>query len=170
MDARRTWSFFRFIITVFAMFGVWLVFTTSLELFTLLAGLIGSVIVAALTYNIFIARHQANLRFFVPHPVYLPLYLIMMVYFLYQSSIRMLGAVITGRVSPRIVHFRTSLHSDLARMVLASSITITPGTITLDLNDDHLTVHWFFCSTSHSKKAGEMVKGHIERWLKKVWV
>jgi multicomponent Na+:H+ antiporter subunit E len=55
-------------------------------------------------------------------------------------------------------------------MVLANSITFTPGTITLDLNDDHLTVHWFFCNTNHSKLAGETVKGKIEKHLKKVWL
>jgi multicomponent Na+:H+ antiporter subunit E len=54
-------------------------------------------------------------------------------------------------------------------MVLSNSITFTPGTITLDLNDDHLTVHWFFCNTRHAKAAGEAVKGRMEGFLRKVW-
>jgi multicomponent Na+:H+ antiporter subunit E len=81
----------------------------------------------------------------------------------------MLSAVFTGKASPRIVHFRTRLRSDFARMVLSNSITFTPGTITLDLNDDHLTVHWFFCNTLHAKAAGEEVKGRMEGFLRRVW-
>jgi multicomponent Na+:H+ antiporter subunit E len=82
----------------------------------------------------------------------------------------MLKAVFTRKANPRIVHFRTRLKSDLARMTLANSITMTPGTITLDLNDDHLTVHWFFCDTNHAKAAGEEVKGRIEKFIGNVWL
>lgn len=44
-------------------------------------------------------------------------------------------------VEPVLVSFRTSLKSDVARTVLANSITLTPGTITVELNGDKLTVH-----------------------------
>lgn len=170
MQIERKWRFIRFLITAIFLFFVWLLFTASCEIFSLLTGIAGSVLIAALTYDVFIPRHQANLRFMLPQPVFLLIYLFAMVFFLYQSSIRMLGAVFTGRANPRIVHFRTRLRSDLARMVLANSITFTPGTITLDLNDDHLTVHWFFCNTSHAKAAGETVKGRMERHIKKIWL
>jgi len=118
---------------------------------------------------VFIAEHQANLRYIVPNPLHLVLYLFIIIAFLYQSSVMMLRAVFTGEVSPRIVHFRTRLRSDVARMILANSITITPGTITLDLNDDHLTVHWLLCDTNHAKAAGERVKGRMERFIGNIW-
>jgi multicomponent Na+:H+ antiporter subunit E len=157
-------------ITAITLFFTWILFTVNFEFFSLSTGILGSLLIAALTYEVFIARHQANLRFFIPHPFFLARYLFVIIFLLYQSSCRMLIAVITGRASPRIVHFRTKLRSDLARMVLANSITFTPGTITLDLNDDHLTVHWFFCNTIHAKAAGESVKGLIERHIRKIWL
>ncbi|MBB6481417.1 Na+/H+ antiporter subunit E [Spirochaeta isovalerica] len=170
MSIETRWKLIRFFITALSMFGLWLIFTASFELFSLVTGLGGSFFVAALTYEIFIPRHQAGINFFVPRPFHLILYLFLMIFFIYKSSIAVLVAVVTGQVNPRIVHFRTPLKSDMARMVLANSITMTPGTITLDLNDDHLTVHWFFSTTSHSKVAGNEVKGEIERHLKKVWL
>ncbi|MBL7007185.1 MAG: Na+/H+ antiporter subunit E [Spirochaetia bacterium] len=170
MRARREWSIIRFLLTALALFAVWLLFTASFELFSVAFGIVGSLLIAALTYDVFLAQHEANLRFFVPRPLYLIKFLLLLMFFLYQSSIVMLGSVITGNASPRIVHFRTRLRSDLARMVLANSITFTPGTITLDLNDDHLTVHWFFCNTSHAKAAGEAVKGRMETHIKRVWL
>ena len=168
--ARRQWRLIRFSITAFVMFGVWLLFTASFELFSMAAGLLGSVLIAGLTYDVVIAQHQANLNFFLPRPIALLLYFFIIVFYLYQSSVKMLVGIVTGRANPRIVHFRTRLRSDMARMALANSITLTPGTITLDLNDDHLTVHWFFSTTSHAKAAGEAVKGRMEKHIQKVWL
>ena len=45
------------------------------------------------------------------------------------------------RLEPAVVHFRTDLHSTFARVLLANSITLTPGTITVSLKDDEYIVH-----------------------------
>lgn len=42
---------------------------------------------------------------------------------------------------PVIVCFKTDLHSTVARVLLANSITLTPGTITVSLKDNEYTVH-----------------------------
>jgi multicomponent Na+:H+ antiporter subunit E len=44
-------------------------------------------------------------------------------------------------IQPRLIRFRTHLPHDLARMTLATSITMTPGTITLDVQGDEFLVH-----------------------------
>lgn len=44
-------------------------------------------------------------------------------------------------MEPVIVKFRTTLKSDFTRMLLANSITLTPGTITISLEDDEYTIH-----------------------------
>ena len=44
-------------------------------------------------------------------------------------------------VEPVLVTFRTELKTDLARTVLANSITLTPGTITVELTEDEFKVH-----------------------------
>jgi multicomponent Na+:H+ antiporter subunit E len=95
--------------------------------------------------------------------------MVYLLFAMYRASFVMLAAVFTGKVNPRIVHFRTRIKSDLGRMVLSNSITFTPGTITLDLNDDHLIVHWFFTDTANSRAAGESIKGRMESLLRKVW-
>ena len=42
---------------------------------------------------------------------------------------------------PAVVHFKTTLNSTFARVLLANSITLTPGTITVSLNDNEYVVH-----------------------------
>jgi multicomponent Na+:H+ antiporter subunit E len=48
-------------------------------------------------------------------------------------------------INPGLVEVRTSLTSDLGRMLLANSITLTPGTITVEAEGDRLLIHWIDC-------------------------
>jgi len=45
-------------------------------------------------------------------------------------------------IRPGIVEVRTGLRSPLGRLLLANAITLTPGTLSVDLHEDLLTVHW----------------------------
>ena len=44
-------------------------------------------------------------------------------------------------VEPAVVKFKSSLKSERARVALANSITLTPGTVTVRLQFDEFTVH-----------------------------
>lgn len=56
------------------------------------------------------------------------------------STIRMVLSY-QYEIEPVLVKFRTSLKTPAARVILANSITLTPGTITIALEGDELTVH-----------------------------
>ncbi len=181
--ARRVWAWMRFSLTAAALFLVWLAFSFRLDPYSAAAGAAGALVIAALTYRVFLAEHEASLRSFMPRPIRLLLFLGRLIAEMYLASLRMAAAVVRGapaapgpervsrvRVEPRVVSFRTRLRSDMARMVLANAVTFTPGTITLDLNEDHLTVHWFASHTRHAKAAGQAVKGRLEKSLGKVWI
>lgn len=45
------------------------------------------------------------------------------------------------RIRPQVVRFKTHLTNDLAKVSLGNSITLTPGTITMDIENDEFTVH-----------------------------
>lgn len=167
--ARRIWAFLRFLITFLFLSAAWFLFSFRFDFFSLAAGFTGAFLVARFTYPLFVAEHEAARNALFPRPHWLILSLLLVIGEMYVSSIKMLGAVIRGHGQPGVVHFRTRLNSDLGRTALSNSITFTPGTITLDLNDDHLTVHWFFCTTQHSRAAGEEVKGRMERALRRCW-
>ena len=68
-----------------------------------------------------------------------------------------------GQLRPQIVQFKTGLKSDLARAVLGNAITLTPGTITMDIVDDEFTVHAVSDQAARSLRSGEMARrvGHI---------
>lgn len=66
-------------------------------------------------------------------------------------------------MDPIIVKFRTSLKSDFTKMLLANSITLTPGTITVALEDDEYTIHCLDTSL-----ANELENSIFEEALKKL--
>lgn len=60
-----------------------------------------------------------------------------------KSSMQVLHLVLTDReaAEPVIVSHRTRLKTGWGRVILANSITLTPGTITVSLEGDELIVH-----------------------------
>ena len=52
-----------------------------------------------------------------------------------------------GKVRPQLIRFTPDLRTGIGRTVLADSITLTPGTITVYLEDGSLTVHALDVST-----------------------
>jgi multicomponent Na+:H+ antiporter subunit E len=59
------------------------------------------------------------------------------------ASLQVAYAVLHPRlpIEPRLVRLRAPLPHNLARLTLANSITLTPGTVTLDAKDDEYVVH-----------------------------
>lgn len=59
-------------------------------------------------------------------------------------------------IDPHSLRFRTDLHSPLARTVLAHSVALTPGTITVEFEGDSLTVHAMFPDAAEALVSGEL--------------
>jgi multicomponent Na+:H+ antiporter subunit E len=76
------------------------------------------------------------------------------------SNIEVVRAILSPRL-PIQLHFlrvRTRQTTDLGKVILANSITLTPGTVTVDLRGDELLVH---ALTEASGRAVE--EGHLDR-------
>lgn len=58
-----------------------------------------------------------------------------------KANISVMRLVLTGRAQPYIRSFQTRLKTGYARVMLANAITLTPGTATIQLSGDRLTVH-----------------------------
>ena len=170
MTSSLKWTITRIVLTTLYLFAGWLLFTGSFQLRSLLMGAGFSFLISLATFKLFIDDDEAARRTLLPRVHWLVVYLFLVFFKLYAASFQTALSVIRGSYTPRVVHFRTRLNSDIARSVISGSITLTPGTITLELSEDHLVVHWLFASTTHSRYAGNIVKGSFEKILKRVWV
>lgn len=75
--------------------------------------------------------------------VYFLYYIVVLIAEIIKANIQVIHFVLDDReiVEPVIVEHRTRLKTNLGRVILANSITLTPGTITVSLEGDELVIH-----------------------------
>lgn len=85
-----------------------------------------------------------------------------------RANIDVAYRVITGRIKPGIVRFQPNLRTDFGRTLLANSITLTPGTLTVDVDDDtgEFYVHWIYVRNPDPRP--EEVCGPFPAWARRI--
>lgn len=68
-------------------------------------------------------------------------------------------------INPGIVKVKTKLKTPIGKMMLANSITLTPGTITVDIKDDTLYIHWIDVSSTDIEEATKNIVSSFEKYL-----
>jgi multicomponent Na+:H+ antiporter subunit E len=71
-------------------------------------------------------------------------------------------------IKPGIVKVHTELKSDFARTLLANSITMTPGTISMDIIGDDLYIHWIFVHSEDPEVYTSLILGTFEKYIKRI--
>lgn len=131
-----------FILTAIFAFFIYLLFTagsgtTGLwSLPELAAGVGISILVSVLSRRFFCAsgdyRMSNPLRW-----VYLAIYVVIpFLLEMARANLDVAYRVITGKIRPGIVRFSHGLTTDLGILLLANSITLTPGTLTVDVDEE----------------------------------
>lgn len=153
-----------------------LVFVVCLLLWQLLVGhldwqeLIAGIVVSGAVTALFGSRFQifTGFRFSWRAPLYILSYLGHFMVALVKANFDLAGRVLSPSlpIRPRIVEIRTGLRSPLGRLLLANTITLTPGTLTVDVEDDRLLVHWVYCPEGMPAEAmTRAVAGRFEEHL-----
>lgn len=123
-------------------FLLWILLTGSLATDELGAGLLVAAVVSAVS-----GPHLAIFNGLRLHPLALLSLLNYLGYFFFalaRANLDMARRILSPSlpINPGIVEVKTELESPLGRMLLANSITLTPGTLTVDLKEEKLLIHW----------------------------
>lgn len=126
----------------FVFFGLWIIFCGAVTVELIWIGLLVSGLVYAFFCKFIGYSPKKELTFFRKIGQGL-LYVVILVYEIIVANFHVMYLILTSKyeVEPVILHFRTDLKTDLARVVLANSITLTPGTITVTVEQDEYCVH-----------------------------
>ena len=143
-------------VTFILLFCFWLLLSGKYDLFHTTLGVICSLFIAIISYDLLFANVRVGdfrltiVRFF----MYVPwlLYQIMISNF----HVARLVLFSKGAINPSIVKFKTKLESDIAWVTLANSITLTPGTITMDIKDGEFFIHALDQKVAADLNSGEM--------------
>ena len=110
----------------------------------------------------------AGVRVRLTAPLYFLSYLVVFVVALVRANLDMARRVLSPSlpIRPAMVEVQTTLQSELGRLVLANSITLTPGTLTVDVQDSRLLVHWVDCPPGTDIEAAtRQIAAQFERQL-----
>ncbi len=98
-------------------------------------------------------------------------YLPYFVWFVVRANLDVMFRVLHPAVPirPGIVKVTTTLRSEIARTFLANSISLTPGTLTLDVDGQDLYVHWLNIETDDPAQRQQRIVGRYEPMLRRIF-
>lgn len=155
-----------FALTFIFAFAFWLLLVGTLEPQEAVAGLLVAAVVAVLSLGR--TTVFAGLRLTPAAPLAFVRYLGALLVALLRANLDMARRVLTPSLPlrPAIVRIKTTLQSDLGRLILANSITLTPGTLSIDIDGDELLVHWVDCPPdTDMQQVTEAIAGAFQRHI-----
>jgi multicomponent Na+:H+ antiporter subunit E len=155
-----------FIITFFIMLSFWLIFSGKFDLFHLSLGVISCLLVSYFSRDLMFPSGLKTdfLAFWIRFALYIP----WLLYQILLANLHVLRLAFHPRmmelIDPHIIEFNSHLESDMARTTFANSITLTPGTITVNVSAvGGFTVHCIDVAS------GEPLPGVMEQQIARIF-
>lgn len=159
----------RFVVFFALSFALWLLLTFNLDIGNLIAGASVALVSTGLFGRYFV-DHVA--KFFEPvRYLWLIVYVFIFTWECVKANLDVAYRVLNPAlpVKPGIVKVRMQVQSDIARTFLANSITMTPGTISVDIVDDDLFVHWIYVADRDPEKYTHRISGRFEKYIERIF-
>ncbi len=150
---------------------IWLFLTWPADLQHLIIGVFVCVFVSFMTGDMFVKRPHRFKQFtrYLWFLYYIPLF----IWECIKANIDVAYRV--GHpdllINPGIVKVKTTLKSDTGLTFLANSITLTPGTMSVDIDEENgfLYIHWIDVKEKDIEKATKLIVENFERILGKIF-
>ena len=123
-------------------FAFWIALNTRATDEIMVIGLLVTILISVFTYGSIGLSFKAEMKTWakIGHIV---VYFIRLLYEVILANIQMIKLILSPDISikPLIIYFDSPVRSDAAKVALANSITLTPGTITIELEGNRFGVH-----------------------------
>lgn len=149
--------------------GIWLLLTLNVTPPNIAVG-----VVSAFVVTLFFAKYSLKAdkkQFHLQRYIWALIYGFVFLWECIKANIDVMYRVVHPKmpVKPGIVKVKSSLKTDIGKVFLANSITMTPGTITVDIIDDYFYVHWIFVHSKDPAIYTQKILGRFEKYLKRIF-
>lgn len=146
----------RFAVVASALFGLWLLFSGLFTPLLLAFGVFSSVLVTWIAMRMGLLAPEPGAAWL--GPLRCAAYMPWLAWQVAKSNADVALRILlpSKGISPRVIRVPSTQASDLARTVYANSITLTPGTISIDVSRDTITVHALSREGAEELSQGEM--------------
>ncbi len=126
----------------FIFYLLWIIFNGQITLEIAVIGLVVAGLIYAFICKFMDWSWKKDLRI-VKYSALMTVYLFILLWEILKANVATIRLIFSEKYErePVLVTFRTRLKSPVLRVLLANSITLTPGTITVSVQDDEFTVH-----------------------------
>lgn len=145
----------------------WLLFTFPFNQQELIIGLIAAFIISIFTSKFF---NEFGLDNFSPLKIIgLLIYIPYLLWEIVIANLEVAKIVLSPSlpINPAIVKAKTTLKSDFGKMLLANSITLTPGTLTLDIDGEDFYIHCIKIDDTSEGNATKTIMAKFEKQLRR---
>ncbi|MBA3064920.1 Na+/H+ antiporter subunit E [bacterium] len=150
-------------------FLLWMLLVASLDMQNVAAGAVVALITALLFGNYFAETPEKfmDIRRWLWALYYIPVLGYHIILANFDVMYRVLHPDLP--INPGIVKVRTRLKSRAARAALCNSITLTPGTLSIDIAGEFIYVHWIDVKSRDSAKATDIIVGKFEKIIERIF-
>ena len=132
------------LLTFIALMLIWLVLMSEISWYAVVSGIIGSLFCTFFTAKFIPLPPITDVRYF-----RLFRYLFVLIKEIYGQGFQVIKLIFVG-AKPHLTTFKTDLESGLLKAILINSITLTPGSIPLSMNEnDELHILYLGYTTDH---------------------
>ncbi len=159
----------RLLFSFIVFFLFWVAFTSSLDPQELGVGALVALIIAVLAGKEITEDGMKNFSF---HRIqYTVRYIFVFIWEMIKANIDVAKRIIqpTIPINPGIVEVPTKLKSNVAKLALANSITLTPGTLTVDIIGDKLYIHWIDVKSENPEENFKAISAVFEKYIKEIF-
>jgi len=162
-------SFKNFIVQFFILFIIWILINNSFDTELLITGFVFSIVASSIFC--FKCDVFSDIKLTPKALIYTILYIFVFIIELIKSNFDVAYRVVSPSlpINPGIVAVKTKLKSKMGRMILTNSITLTPGTLTVDIIEDTLYIHWIDVKTVKIEEATKDIVSHFEKYLEVIY-
>jgi multicomponent Na+:H+ antiporter subunit E len=143
-----------------ALMTLWVLFSGRFDSMHLGMGMISCALVTALSRPLWFEQPDVSFAKQLRTALRFAHYLLWLTVEIARANMHVLALALHPRpcevIEPQIIRFKTTLKSDSARVMLANSITLTPGTVTIRIQRDTFIVH------ALSEKVAAGIPGEME--------
>lgn len=125
--------------------AVWATLNEDFSLATIVVGIL--IALTTLMLLRLIHPHQSGHYDYHIAPWRIVYFIIVVIKNIYLSAFTTIGHLIKGEVNPTVVTLKTPLHRSWLKALIANAITLTPGTVTVDMIKDEFSVLWLYPSS-----------------------
>jgi len=135
----------RFLLSFSILFVLWVIWSGKFDLFHLVLGVIATSIVAVWSGDLLVQDQRVSLGHRVRMFFRFEWYSLWLVYEILLANFHVIYVALHPNMKrmldPKMVSFKSKLKGEMPQFILAQSITLTPGTVTVRANDGEFLIH-----------------------------